>query len=338
MEGATETTSRWSFARACIGADGTFLILLLALVLIVGGVLVPQVFQVDNITNVLRSSSIVGLLAIGMTFVLLTGEIDLSVGSIMSLSLVIGGTVLDQGSGVALAVTGLCGLVLGAINGIAVGYGRVNSLIMTLGTLAVYGGVANVVARGQAVYLYQSPAYTWTGKGTLLGLPFPLVVFLAVCVAGTIILALTKFGRQIYYTGASPVAAWYSGVDVARTKALVFAMSGLLAGLAGPLLSSQTNRITPTQGVGFELAAIAIAALGGTALDGARGTVIGTLIGALIYGFLLNILSLSGVETYTEQVLKGCLLILVVLVFQRVVFRKPLPLQRLRRGDRLARA
>jgi ribose transport system permease protein len=323
---AVETTGApapiGSGARAFITPDSAVLIVLLVLVLAVGGILVPHVFQVDNITNVLRSSSIVGLVAVGMTFVLLTGEIDLSVGSIMSLSLVLGGTFVDDGSLVALLVTGLCGLVLGAINGVAVGYGRINSLIMTLGTLAVYSGLANVVARGQAVYLYQSPAYTWTGKGAVLGLPVPLLIFLAVCVVGAVVLGMTKVGRSIYYTGANPTAAWYSGVNVARTKALVFAVSGFLAALAGPLLASQTNRITPTLGVGYELAAIAIAVLGGTALAGARGTVVGTLIGALIYGFLLNILALSGVETYMEQMLKGCLLILVVLVFQRLVFEK----------------
>lgn len=323
---AVETTGApariGSGARAFVTPDSAVLIVLLVLVLAVGGILVPHVFQVDNITNVLRSSSIVGLVAVGMTFVLLTGEIDLSVGSIMSLSLVLGGTFVDDGSLVALLVTGLCGLVLGAINGVAVGYGRINSLIMTLGTLAVYGGLANVVARGQAVYLYQSPAYTWTGKGAVLGLPVPLLIFLAVCAVGAVVLGTTKVGRNIYYTGANPTAAWYSGVNVARTKALVFAVSGFLAALAGPLLASQTNRITPTLGVGYELAAIAIAVLGGTALAGARGTVVGTLIGALIYGFLLNILALSGVETYMEQMLKGCLLILVVLVFQRLVFEK----------------
>lgn len=311
-----------SVARAFITPDSALLIVLLVMVLAVGGILVPHAFQVDNITNVLRSSSIVGLVAVGMTFVLLTGEIDLSVGSIMSLSLVIGGQFVDEGSLAALLVTALCGLALGAINGIAVGYGRINSLIITLGTLAVYGGLANVVARGQAIYLYQSPAYTWTGKGAVLGLPVPLLIFLTVCAIGTVVLGVTKVGREIYYTGANPTAAWYSGVNVAGTKTLVFAVSGLLAALAGPLLSSQTNRITPTLGVGYELAAIAIAVLGGTALAGARGTVVGTLIGALIYGFLLNILALSGVETYTEQVLKGCLLIFVVLVFQRLVFGK----------------
>jgi ribose transport system permease protein len=327
LERTSEATRTRSLGRAFIHNDSSLLLVLLVVVLVVGGLLVPHVFQGTNIANVVRSSSIVGLVAVGMTFVLLTGEIDLSVGSIMSLSLVIGGLFLDQGSGVALLMTALCGVALGAINGVAVGYGRVNSLIITLGTLAIYGGLANVVARGQAVYLYQAPAYRSTGTGAVLGLPVPLLIFLAVCAAGTVVLAFTKIGRHIYYTGANPVAAWFSGINVARTKVLVFAISGLLAALAGPLLASQTNRITPTQGEGFELAAIAIAVLGGTALAGARGTVIGTLIGALIYGFLLNILALSGVDTYMEQFLKGCLLIVVVLVFQRIVFR------RIRGGD-----
>jgi ribose transport system permease protein len=327
LDTAGQATPGRSLRRAFIHNDSALLLALLVILLVVGALLVPELLQSTNVTNVLRSSAIVGLVAVGMTFVLLTGEIDLSVGSIMSLSLVIGGEFLDQGGGVALAATGLCGIVLGAINGIAVGYGRVNSLIMTLGTLAVYGGIANVVARGQAVYLYETPAYGWLGKSAVLGLPVPLLIFVLVCVVCTVVLAFTTLGRQIYYTGANPVAAFFSGINVARTKVLVFAVSGFLAAMAGPLLASQTNRITPSQGEGFELAAIAIAVLGGTALDGARGTVIGTLIGALIYGFLLNILALSGVETYMEQVLKGALLIVVVLVFQRLVFR------RMRSGD-----
>jgi ribose transport system permease protein len=320
----TETTRAWSLPRAFAKSDKSLLVLLVLLVLliVVGGALVPHVFQFTNIANVLRNTSIVGLVAIGMTFVLLSGEIDLSVGSTMSLSLVVGGLVLEHGSGVALTATALTGLGLGVINGIAVGYARLSSLIVTLGTLAIFGGLAAVVSRGQAVYLYDLPAYTWTGKGAIAGVPFPFVVFVAVCVACTVLLALTKLGRHIYYTGASPVAAHYSGINVARTKVIVFAVSGLLAAMAGPLFASQTDRITPTQGTGFELAAIAIAVLGGTALEGARGTIAGTLVAALIYGFLLNVLALSGVGTYTEQVLKGCLLIVVVLLFQRLVFRR----------------
>ena len=318
----TAATRTWSLPRAFVNRDSLVLIGILVLVLGVGGALVPHVFQSANVANVLRSSSIVGLVAVGMTVVLLTGEIDLSVGSIMSLSLIVGGQFLDQGSAVAFVATALCGLVLGAINGLAVGYGGVNSLIMTLGTLAAYGGLANVVSRGQAVYLYGAPTYAHTGTSELAGVPLPLVIFLVVCAVFAVVLALTKVGRQIYFTGANPTAAWYSGIDVARTKALAFALSGLLAALAGPLLASQTNRITPTQGAGMELAALAIAVLGGTALEGARGTVVGTLIGTLIYGFLLNVLALSGMGTYMEQVLKGLLLIVVVLAFQRVIFRK----------------
>lgn len=308
--------------RSALSGDLALLLGLLALVLVIGGILVPHVFQFGNISNVLRTSAIVGLVAVGMTLVLLTGEFDLSVGSIMSLSLVVGATMLDHGSGVALAATALCGLVAGAINGIAVGYGRVSSLIMTLGTLAAYGGLANLVAKGQADYLYDSPAYTWLGQGTLIGLPVPVVIFLLVCAAGTVLLSLTKLGRQIYYVGGSPEAAFFSGINVARTKVLVFSLSGLLASMAGPLLASQTNRITPTQGEGFELIALAIAVLGGTALEGARGTIVGTLVGALIYGFLLNILALSGASTYLEDVLQGALLIFVVLLFQKLVFRR----------------
>ena len=330
MQSTTETTverdphtyPRLSFGRGVVDKDAWVLLLLLVCMLVVGGALIPEVFHSQNIANVVRASAIVGLVAVGMTFVLLAGEIDLSVGSTMSLSLVIGGSFIDQGSGAALAITALSGLALGAINGIAVGYGRVNSLIMTLGTLAVYGGMANVVASGQAVYLYEAPTYASLGKGDLLGVPTPFAIFLVVCVIGTIILSLTRVGRHIYYTGDNQIAAFFSGIDVARTKLLVFSLSGLLAGMAGPLLASQTNRITPTQGVGYELAAIAIAVLGGTALDGARGTIVGTLFGTLIYGLLLNILALSGVETYTQQVLKGALLIFVVLVFQRLVFKK----------------
>lgn len=303
---------------AILQNDTLLLLVLLVLVIAIGGLLVPNIFQLDNLRNVFRSVSILGLIAVGQTFVLLTAEIDLSVGSIMSMSLVTGGLFLDQGSGVALLMTALCGLFFGAINGFAVGYGRVNSLIMTLGTLAVFGGLASVVSRGQAVYLYKVPSYMWIGKGEILGIPVPVVIFLVVCIVCAVFLALTKTGRHIYYTGANPVAAWYSGVNVARMKLLVFSISGLCAALAGPLLASQTNRVTPTQGLGFELSAIAIAVLGGTALDGARGTVLGTLTGALIFGFLLNILALSGVGTYMEQILKGVLLIVIVLVFQKI--------------------
>jgi ribose transport system permease protein len=305
-----------SLAAAITGNNVLLLLLLLTVVIIVGGLLVPRIFQPMNIANVMRMTAIIGLVALGETLVLLTGEIDLSLGSIMSLSLVTGGLALGAGSGPALAMTCLAGLCLGLINGIVVTAGRISSLIVTLGTLSIYAGLANVVAGGQAKYLYTMDAYLWTGTGSVWGIPVPALIFLAMAIACSGALAFSKVGRTIYYTGASEIAAWYSGLSVRTIKIAVFGMAGLLAAMAGPMFASQTNRITPTQGVGFELSAITIAVLGGTALDGARGSPLGTLIGALIFGIMLNILSLSGVGSYGEQVLKGALLILIVIVFQ----------------------
>jgi ribose/xylose/arabinose/galactoside ABC-type transport system permease subunit len=307
-----------NLATAILSNNMLLLFVILAAVLAIGGIFVPHIFQVMNIANVLRIASIVGLVALGETMVLLTGEIDLSVGSIMSLSLVVGGQFLDYGSELALALTCLTGLCLGLINGVAVALGRVSSLIITLGTMSIYSGVANVVVRGQAEYLYGFDAYLWTGKGYLWGLPVPTVFFLLMILACSIALSFSKGGRTVYFTGSSAAAAWYSGISVQRVKIAVFGLAGLFAAMAGPMFASQTNRITPIQGVGFELSAIAIAVLGGTALEGARGTATGILIGTLIYGILLNILALSGVGTYMEQVLKGAVLIIIVIAYQNI--------------------
>jgi ribose/xylose/arabinose/galactoside ABC-type transport system permease subunit len=304
------------FLSTLAGNQTLMLLVLLGVVVALGGLLVPRIFQPQNIANVMRMTAIVGLVALGQTLVLLTREIDLSLGSIMSLSLAVGGLVLDQGSGPALAVTAATGLALGLVNGVVVTYGRISSLIVTLGTLSIYGGLANVVAGGQAQYLYSLDAYLFLGKGSIAGIPVPAVVFAAAVALCAIVLTYTKAGRALYYTGASEIAAWYSGVSVRGIKIGVFGVGGLLAATAAPMFASLTNRITPTLGVGFELSAIAIAVLGGTALDGARGSALGTLIGALIFGVLLNILALSGVGTYGEQVLKGGLLILIVVAFQ----------------------
>lgn len=315
----TEPRRIWTTVVAVCRHESVLLVILLVAVLIVGGLFEPAVFQAGNLANVSRNAAIIGIGGVGMTFVLLAGELDLSIGSIMSLSLVIGGRFLDHGAVVALVATALCGVVLGAINGFAVGYGRVNSLIMTLGTLALYSGLAGLVTRGQAIYLLETKAYTWLGTGDVAGVPVPVLLFVAVVAVGTLVLSSMGIGRRIYFTGTNPVAAWYSGINVARTKLFVFMVSGLLAAMAGPPMASLTNRITPGTGAGFELGAIAVAVLGGTALAGGRGSVVGTAVGALIFALVSNILALSGSSTYTNQVVRGCLLIFVVLVIQRAV-------------------
>ena len=294
------------------------LLFILIFILIIGYIFVPNIYQLMNFINIARIASIVGLVALGETFVLLTGEIDISVGSIMSLSLVVGGLFLHLGSVPVLLITLAAGLLLGFINGVAIAYGKVKSLIMTLGTLSVYGGLALVAARGQAVYLYGLELYLWTGKGYLLGIPVPLIIFIAVSVIGYLFLTFTRTGKFIYYTGANDNAAKVSGISVEKIKVLAFSLSGLFAAMAGPLFSSQTNRITPIQGTGFELSAIAIAVLGGTILAGGKGSILGTVLGAFTFNILLNMLALSGIGTYMEQVLKGVLLIVIVLLYQNI--------------------
>jgi ribose/xylose/arabinose/galactoside ABC-type transport system permease subunit len=292
------------------------LAVLLLIVVVAGAWFVPTTMQSANLANVARMTAIVGIVALGQMLVMLSGEIDLSLGSVMSLSLVAGGLCLDAGSGVALAVTACTGVALGLVNGFAVTFGRVASLIVTLATMSVFAGLANIAARGQAKYLYGLDAYLWVGKGSIAGLPVPAALLLVLCAVVALALVFTTGGRALQFVGSNAVAAWYSGLSIRRVKIAAFAVAGLFASLAGPMLASQTNRITPTLGTGFELSAIAIAVLGGTALDGGRGSPLGTLLGAAVFGMLLNILALSGIGTYLEQVLKGVLLIVVVAALQ----------------------
>lgn len=293
-------------------------IAILVFVLLVGAIFVPSIYSSMNLINVMRMVSIMGFIAIGETLILLIGEIDISVGSIMSLSLVLGGFFLPLGTVPALFITLTVGGLLGMINGFAIVKGNINSLIMTLGTLSVFAGLALVVTRGKATYLYDYDLYLWLGKGYILGIPVPVVFFFGITGAVFFLLTYTKFGRELFFTGANPTAAHCSGIKTNRIKIFAFTMAGVMAAITGPFIASQTNRITPTLGVGYELTAIAVTVLGGTLLAGGKGNVLGTLVGAMTYGFLLNILSLSGIGTYMEQFLKGGLLILIVIIFQNI--------------------
>ncbi len=268
--------------------------------------------NIDNLLNILRIVSLTGLMAIGVTFVILVGEIDLSVGSVLSLSAVIGGQFLDYGIGVVLIVTCCTGLLAGLINGIGVIKGKVPSLIMTLGTMVAFAGLANIISNGKAVYPYKLPSYLWLGKGDVLGVPFPIILFAVVIVISHFILSSTSLGRWIYFSGANRTASRFSGGKTDGIIILTFLISGLCASLVGPLISGQINRIWPTQGTGYEMAAISIAVLGGNRLTGGDGSVLGTVLAALIFGGLMNLLNLTGVGTYLQDVVKGGLLIVVV--------------------------
>ena len=293
------------------GTNAMLLSILVGL-FVVAGFLSSGFLKIENLFNITRIVSLTGVMAIGVTYVMLVGEIDLSVGAIMSLSAVMGGRFLHLGIGPVLAITFGTGLFLGLINGIGVVKGKVPSLIMTLATRTVFSGLANIVSGGKAVYPYKLPAYLWLGNGNVLGVPFPIIVFGFITLVSIFILNYTEFGRWIYYTGANRTASRFSGGRTDREIIVTFLVSGVCASIVGPMISGQINRIWSTQGAGYELAAISIAVLGGASLTGGKGTMTGTFIAALIFGGLMNILNLSGVGTYLQDIVKGALLVFVV--------------------------
>ncbi len=297
--------------RIEFGTNAMLLSILIGL-FVVAGFFSSGFLRTENLFNIARIVSLTGIMAIGITYVMLVGEIDLSVGAIMSLSAVMGGRFLHLGIGPVLAVTFGTGLLLGFINGLGVVKGKVPSLIMTLATLTVYSGLANIVSGGKAVYPYKLPAYLWLGNGNVYGVPFPVLVFCSITLLSILVLNYTEFGKWIYYTGANRTASWFSGGRTDRNIIITFLISGVCASMVGPMISGQINRIWSTQGAGYELGAISIAVLGGVSLAGGKGTMTGTFIAALIFGGLMNILNLSGVGTYLQDVVKGVLLIFVV--------------------------
>jgi len=300
-----------SVKRVEFGTNAMLLSILIGL-FVVAGFLSSGFLRIENLFNIARIISLTGIMAVGITYVMLVGEIDLSVGATMSLSAVMGGRFLHLGIGPVLVITFGTGLLLGFINGIGVVKGKVPSLIMTLATLTVYSGLANIVSGGKAVYPYKLPAYLWIGNGNVFGVPFPILVFGALTFLSIFILNYTEFGRWIYYTGANRTASRFSGGRTNRKIITTFLISGVCASMVGPMISGQINRIWSTQGAGYELGAISIAVLGGASLTGGKGTMTGTFIAALIFGGLMNILNLSGVGTYLQDVVKGVLLIFVV--------------------------
>ncbi|RUT28362.1 ABC transporter permease [Arsenicitalea aurantiaca] len=292
-------------------------ILALVLLVVVASFLSDRFLTVPNLMNVLRQVSIVGILALGMTFVILTAGIDLSVGSILGLSVVIFAGFVDQTS-VPLAIAlGLgAGVLVGTVNGLGVAYAGIPPFIMTLGTLSFARGLSFIYTGGTPVPILDE-GFFFIGNGSLLGVPIPsiiLIVSLFVCAA---VLTFTPFGRSIYGLGSNEDAARLSGVPVNRYKVAVYAISGFFAGLAGLVYSSQLSIGTPIAGQGYELDAIAAVVVGGTSLFGGKGSVFGTFIGTLIIGILANILNLNGVDPFVQQLFKGALIVTAVFIMGR---------------------
>lgn len=289
----------------------------LILIFIISSLISESFLQPNNILNVLRQISIVGVLALGMTFVIITAGIDLSVGAVLSVVVVVtAGTVQNHGVLASIFAALGTGLFFGLLNGIGVALGRIQPFVMTLGMLAFAKGVALIYSKGQPIPITNEALLDF-GNGRTFGIPNPAIVFLSLLGVCTFILRRTVFGRAIYAIGSNEEAARLSGIPVVLTKCAVYAFSGLMVGIAGILYASQLGVGTPVSGDGKELDAIAATVVGGTSLFGGVGTVAGTFMGAAILGILSNILNLSGVSPYVQYLFRGLLIIAAVLLQRR---------------------
>ncbi len=293
-------------------------LLALVLLIIVASLLSPRFLTTVNLTNVLRQTAIVGVLGIGMTFVILTAGIDLSVGAALALVVVLVAGVLKQSGSIPLAMlVGIAaGAVVGLVNGLGVTWGRVQPFVMTLGMLGIARSIAFLYTGGVPIPVLNN-AFLRLGYGYVAQVPVPSIVFLVLLVLAALVLRFTPFGRYVYAIGSNEEAARLSGINVKRFKILVYVLSGVTASIAGILYAAQLAVGPPIAGEGYELDAIAAVVVGGTSLFGGQGGVIGTFLGALIIGVLGNILNLIGISPFAQPLAKGALIIAAVWIVGR---------------------
>ena len=283
----------------------------------------PNFLKRENLLNIANQIAVIAIVAIGMTMVIITRGIDLSVGSLIALAAVAATLLIrDRGgaenaSAAAMTVSAfggiaLCGLI-GFVSGVLVTYFTVPAFIATLGMMLVASGLAFIVAKGQSIY--QVPdAFIWLGRGEAFGIPNAVWLMAILYVLAHILMTHTALGRYIYAVGGNPEAARFSGVPVGRVLMFVYTISGALAGLGGVIMASQLKSGSPTYGLMYELFVIAAAVVGGTSLAGGHGKILGTLIGAFIIAVIQNGMNLTGVESYTQKVVLGLVILGAVLV------------------------
>lgn len=288
----------------------------LIVVSVLMGLASDNFFSLSNFMNVLRQVSIVGVLAVGMTFVILTGGIDLSVGAVMALvGTMVAGLIVNSGlpAELAIALGLLLGLAIGLINGFLVAYGKMPAIIVTLATMGMARGLGLIYTGGHPISGLPS-WISWFGVGRVGTIPVPVILMIIIYALAWVVLQRTAFGRHVYAIGGNELAARLSGVKTQRVKLAVYAVSGLTSACAAVILTGRLMSGQPNAGVGFELDAIAAVVLGGTAIAGGRGLVIGTLIGAVLLGILNNGLNLMGINPYLQDVIKGGIILLAIYI------------------------
>ncbi|MER6987783.1 ABC transporter permease [Saccharopolyspora hirsuta] len=326
-QGTDKVRERKSFGFATWWDRVGILAVLIALVVLMA-LIAPNFASVENLLNIARSISINAILAAGLTFVILTAGIDLSVGSIVAVSGV--AAVLAAVGGLPTPVAVLIGILAGAAaglgNGLLTAYLSLAAFIVTLGSMTLLRGLAYTMTDGQPI-VSNTLNFRDIGNGYFAGIPAPVVVMAIVYLVAWFVLERTKFGRHVYAVGGNAEAARLAGINVKRVMTVVYVIAGACAGLAGVIFAARVVSAQPNAGTGYELDAIAAVVLGGTSLAGGRGRIIGTLVGSVILGVLSTGLILMNVQFFTQLLIKGAVIILAVAIDS--LKRHPI---RLRRG------
>jgi ribose transport system permease protein len=302
------------------------LVIALLLLIVVGAVTSGDRFtNLSNVLTIVRLASVTGVLAIGMTFVIISGGIDLSVGSVLGLASVVATLAAVQASAAAfwplmIIVALAVGLAAGVINGIIIAYGNVVAFMATLAMLIAARGFAEILSN-RTTQTVKVRGFLEFSDGNFLGVPTLVWIFILVSAGGWILLNRTTFGRRTVAIGGNREAARLAGINVKRHIVYLYALSGLTAGIAGIMLTGRTTSGTSTHGTLYELDAIAAVVVGGTLLAGGRGTIVGTVLGILIFNVLTNIFTQNNLNTSVQAITKGAIIVIAVLIQQRFANR-----------------
>lgn len=295
----------------------TTLIALVGLMIVIT-IINPSFLTTNNLLNLLLQVTANGFIAFSMTFVILTGGIDLSVGSSLALSSALAAGLIGGGLPVPVAIVlAIClGGLFGMLNGLLIAYGKLAPFIVTLATMTIFRGATLVYTNGNPVTkgLSDSFLFQFLGQGYIVGIPFPVILMFLVFVILAILLHKTAFGKAVYALGGNEKAAYISGIKLNKVKIIIYTISGMMASLSGLIITSRLSSAQPTAGASYEMDAIAAVVLGGTSLSGGKGRIWGTLIGALIIGVLNNGLNIIGVSAFWQQVVKGIVILIAVLL------------------------
>ncbi|WP_156286109.1 ABC transporter permease subunit [Oceanivirga salmonicida] len=289
----------------------------LILFAIIISIINPRFSSTINILNIFRQTSINAIIAVGMTLVILTGGIDLSVGSILALTGAICSLMIKNNVNilVVLVIVILLGGLLGCINGLIISKLNLQPFIITLVSMTVLRGLTLVITDGKPITIGNIKGiFEFLGNGYFFKIPFPVILMIIIFILMNYVLKYTRFGRYIYAIGGNEETAKLSGIDTAKFKTLAYVLSGIFATISGFIVTSRLASAQPTAGSGYELDAIAAVVLGGTSLSGGIGTISGTLVGALIIGILSNALNLLNVTAYYQMIIKGLVIFIAVVI------------------------